>query len=257
MLPLRCIIICVNYSDYLKYTLPYNRHHYHEVVIVTAERDPPTIEVARQCDAQVFLTDAFWEDGAVFNKFKALEQGLDHFGRHGLLAIKDADVLWPKEIVPQWVVQRGEIHTPFRRMLVDFCGIIPREEDWTTTLRRHHFQLQWTGYTQVFHADDPHLGSPPWHLTNWRYAGGGDTVFQYKWPANKKVRPPFEVLHLGPAETNWSGRASPYLDGRPREVEADQRIRHTRQMLQERHQRRRRGDSDCYVHERLNPPSTE
>ena len=40
-----------------------------------------------------------------------------------------------------------------------------------------------------------------------------DSIFQRKWPRQNKIRPPFDVLHIGTAGSNWYGRASPYLDG--------------------------------------------
>jgi hypothetical protein len=246
---LRCVLVSVDYSDYLAHTLQYNRHHWSEILVITAERDTRTIDIAKQCDARVFCTNAFWENGAAFNKFKSLEQGLDHFGRHGILVLMDADVLWPKSIPAQWTVRRGELHTPFRRVMTDFKGMIPREQDWFL-FQRHHFQVQWTGYTQVFHADDPHLGAAPWHELDWRHAGGGDTVFQKKWPEAMKLRPPFEVMHLGPSECNWGGRSSAFLDG-SRPADADRRLVQTREMLRERQLRRQRGEEDIYAHEKL------
>jgi hypothetical protein len=90
--------------------------------------------------------------------------------------------------------------------------LIPGEEDWPQ-FPLHPQQVEWAGYSQIFHASDPVLGSPPWHETNWRHCGGADSFFQAKWSSANKVRPPFEVLHLGPAGVNWCGRAVPYVDG--------------------------------------------
>jgi hypothetical protein len=36
--PLRAIMVAVNYSDLLSITLPYNRHHFDQVMIVTNGR---------------------------------------------------------------------------------------------------------------------------------------------------------------------------------------------------------------------------
>ncbi len=77
----------------------------------------------------------------------------------------------------------------------------------------HRNVAEWAGYTQIFHCDDPALGKTPWHEIDWTHAGGADSFFQAKWPAEKKVRPPWEVLHLGPAGENWLGRTSTLLDG--------------------------------------------
>lgn len=219
---MRAILVCVDYADLLAVTVPYNRHHFEEVLVVTAQRDDATRELCRALDVRCLVTNSFYSDGAVFNKWRALEEGLDHYGRRGWLCVMDADVLWPRGAGPllRPLLRPGRLYTPLRRMapwpLVELngrpTGCLPPEETWPS-YPLHRNVAEWAGYTQVFHADDPHLGPAPWHETNWRHAGGADSMFQLKWPRGHKVRPPFEVLHLGPAGTNWCGRASPYADG--------------------------------------------
>ena len=51
---------------------------------------------------------------------------------------------------------------------------------------------------EVFHADDPHLGPPPWFDVRWSHAGGGDSEFQAKWPDHLKVRPAFSHARRTP-----------------------------------------------------------
>ena len=215
---MRAIMVSVDYADLLRLTLPYNRAHFDEVMVVTSARDEATIEVARANDANVFTTELFWADGAIFNKFRALEAGLDALGRSGWFCIMDADVLWPKSIA--WTRQAcGTLWTPRRRMWAEWptrphwmAQDIPWERDWSR-FPLHPQQREWAGYTQIFSADDPHLGEPPWHETNWRHAGGANSFFQAKWPDECKIRPAFEVLHLGPAGRNWCGRATMMADG--------------------------------------------
>lgn len=211
--PLRAIMVCVNYADYLALTLPYNRHHFSEVMVVTMLEDDTTQRLALHNRAAVHTTDAFYQDGADFNKWKALEEGLDSFGRHGWLCIMDADVFWPREL-PAFNLEPGLLYSPLRRMHQGKPNIppVPPENVWQQ-YPVHRNVGEWAGYSQIFHADDPVLGPPPWHQINWKHAGGADSFFQQKWPRKSKVRPPFEVLHVGPSGTNWCGRSSDYLDG--------------------------------------------
>lgn len=208
---LRAIVVNVDYSDYFAITMPYNRHHFSEVWVVTTPEDHEAIALAEQNDCSVYLTKAFYEDGASFNKYLALERGFEAMGRHGWLVILDADVLWP-QVLPETPLQVGKLYVPWRRMLKDVSGGIPPEDFWAM-LPRHVNRRDFVGYSQIFHGADPHLGPAPWHETNWRHAGGGDHFFQAKWPLKSKVRPGWEVLHLGEAEANWFGRASAYVDG--------------------------------------------
>src|SRR5678815_6143087 len=95
---LRAALVSVDYGDLLALTLRYNRHHFKDVLVVTTSRDQETIDVAERNGCHVFTTDAFYEGGARFRKWLALERGLEHFGRDGWLCLMDADVCWPKAV---------------------------------------------------------------------------------------------------------------------------------------------------------------
>jgi len=247
--PLRAIMVCVDYADILNLTLTYNRHHFKEMLVVTSTADRATKFICDKYEIPVFKTDAFYNNGASFNKFAALELGLDHFGRHGWLSIMDADVLWPKRIdwtflnpesnVPQddnFKVCPGALYTPRRRMCVDIPDNLPQEPYWKT-YPLHPQEVEFAGYTQIFHATDRHLPEAPWHECNWRHAGGADSFFQKLWPDTNKIRPPFEVLHLGPSGKNWCGRVTQDLRGRVPD-EAESRAAELRQILQTRRMNR-------------------
>jgi hypothetical protein len=213
---MRAILVSVDYGDILKHTLPYNRHHFEDVMVVTDSRDTHTKELANEYECQLFITDAFYDDGADFNKWKALEYALDCYGRRGWLVLMDADVAWPKDIgITTEVLLRDRLYTPIAHT-IKFSQlpleVIPPENKWTDYRERGN-QVEWAGYTQIFHATDYHLPPPPWHDTGWRHAGGADSFFQRRWPAGHKLRPPFEVLHIGESGKNWCGRSTPYLDG--------------------------------------------
>lgn len=238
---LRAIIVCVDYADILAITLPYNLHHFKEVMVVTHGRDHETAKVVRQHGkAGLFFTEAFYDNGAVFNKWKALEQGLDAFGRSGLMCIMDADVLWPKVIDHDYLPDH--LYTPRRRVQFDVRASILPEEAW------HCLPLfnegEFAGYSQIFYGNDGVLPAPPWHQIDWIHAGGADSEFQYLWPPERKIRPPWEVLHLGHPGTNWFGRATTRTDG-SLPAEAKARTAQLRQMLALRQATR------SYSHERL------
>jgi hypothetical protein len=65
---------------------------------------------------------------------------------------------------------------------------IPPENEWTK-YPIHRNTKEWAGYSQIFHADDPVLGQPPWYDISWSHAGGADSAFQHKWTEDKKIRP--------------------------------------------------------------------
>lgn len=220
----RAIMVCVNYEDLLAVTLPYNRHHFEDVCIVTDSASEQRIRdlilpdaPSSLCEIKLFVTDAFYERGAAFNKWLALERALDWYGRHGWLCVMDADVLWPRDAtIPEMKI--GELLTPLRRMApwpfpISFPPFWYQDERTWGSWPLHRNVGEWAGYTQIFRAEDPAIGPAPWHETDWRHAGGADSIFQRKWSNAKKIRPKWEVLHLGEAGQNWFGRATPMGDG--------------------------------------------
>lgn len=225
MTPIKAVCVCVDYSDILALTLPYNIHQFSEVFIVTSPVDRPNVEKVVEslsavhhyrASVSVLDTDLFYHDGAKFNKWAALEWGLDQCGRDGWICLLDADVLWPKGAWAQLLsIRPGFLYTPRRRMMPSLpktAAEIPSEDKWTS-YPLHPNDAEFAGYSQIFHSSDTRLGNPPWHETDWLHAGGADSFFQMKWPPQLKVRPRFEVLHLGPAGVNWMGRASALTDG--------------------------------------------
>ena len=247
---MKSILVCVDYHDYLAITLPRNRHHFSEVMVVTTERDKETQRVANQNDCIVFTTDSFYANGAHFNKFRAMEEGLDQLGRTGWIAIMDADVIWPYHVPFDY--QHGFLYTPHRRMMkdqlyqgVDGQIVVPDEPTWKQ-FPLHGNTCEWAGYTQIFNANDPVLGPAPWHDTKWAHAGGGDSFFQFKWQPGNKIRPNWEVLHLGENGRNWCGRSTPLLTGE-KLPEADQRANQLQHYMNQR-RGRRPGD---FAHEKL------
>ena len=290
---MRAIMVAVDYSDLLRITLPYNRHHFEEVWIVTDHRCfESVVDVVSQVQdgvgITVLSTDLFYQDGAVFNKWRALEYGLDMMDRRGWLCLMDADVLWPKRLLvneegllyikEDKVIQPGQICSPLRRMWDSFPHNplpiryddmmlndvrVPSERHWSE-FPAHRNVYEWVGYSQIFHADDPVLGEPPWHQIDWRHCGGADSFFQAKWGkmsrgwrpgvkqiSDKKVRPPWEVLHLGPAGQNWCGRASAMSDGITPEG-ADEKLKQVAAIWEGRRRNRNEG-RDQFTGERLTP----
>lgn len=243
---MRAIMVCVDYSDILSITLPYNRHHFEEMCIVGTPDDHVTRQLASRHQCVYFGTNAFYDDGADFNKWKALELGLDSFGRSGWLALLDADVLWPA-FAEFLELITGNLYTPRRRMMTDLgLMYLATEEATWNRWPLHRNDAEFAGYSQIFHADDPALGPPPWHEIDWMHGGGADSMFQRKWPPAKKIRTDWEVLHIGQAGANWCGRATTRLDGTVPEHAAERLVKLRKYVRSRRH-----GSADPYAAERI------
>ena len=223
---MNAITVCVGYEQTLAITLPRNRKYFDRYMVVTFEDSPLLSKFARGYGLDMYFTDAFYRNGALFNKGLSLELGLDALGRNGWLMILDADILLPDKL-PEFT--EGNLYSPYRRMCYDPCKW-KESDDWKQY--RRYPDREFAGYCQVFHADDPVLKTRPWYGTNWTHAGGCDSDFQARWPDDKKIRPDFEVLHFGQPAKNWGGRG-------------DEQRKKLQQLLS---QRRRIGD---YARERV------
>jgi hypothetical protein len=222
-------------------------------MVVTTQTDEATKTLALNNDCSIFTTNVFYEDGAHFNKWRALETALHSYGRHGWIVNMDADVLWPK-VIPDFELDEGCLYTPMRRMFHDLGKIpAPDEQEWNN-YSYHRYQKEWSGYTQIYHAGCSVLDKLPWYETDWKHAGGGDSTFQGRWESSKKLRPSFEVLHLGGQETsgtNWLGRWTPYVDG-TQHPDALQREQASKDMMELRRSRPRKDRGDYrYSNERI------
>lgn len=196
---MRAITVSVGYGEILARTLKYNRHHFSEVMVVTTPHDFDTIKAAISNGAELYTTERFYERGAHFNKWGALEEGLERFGRHGLMCIMDADVLWPRNARHDY--QRGLMYSPRRRVQ------LVADNEYTEgmwSLLPIHEEAEFCGYTQIFYAEDPVLTRRPW-FGDWKCAGGGDSEFAFRWPESDKRRPSWECVHLGEPMKNWCG----------------------------------------------------
>lgn len=214
---LRAVIVSVDFGDLLALTLPYNRHHFEEVMVITTPGDTLTQKVAWANRALVYATDLFYKSGARFAKFAALERALDAFGRYGWLALIDADILWP-HVLPSTALMPNKIYSLRRRRLLFKITVpVPPEHEWVglpiDPQSTNPLSGECMGFTQVFHASDNHLPLPPWHDTTLTTAALGDSYFQSYWPLYNRVWLDCDCLHLGEYAINWCGRVTPYIDG--------------------------------------------
>ncbi len=215
---MRGIVICVDYDDLLRITLRRNMRFLESCLVVTAPHDGRTLEVCEGVPGvETLTTDAFYRDGASFNKGLAMEEGFDEMRRLWdpleWVLVWDADTLFPDDMdsaMPK--LRPGVLYSPFRMLLED-ASLWHPEFNWL------HAQLAcntlgiFAGYYQLFHAEDLVLKTRPWYDVTYTHAGGGDYRFQNRWCPTNKIRPNFRVLHIGRRDSNWFGRQTPRLDG--------------------------------------------
>ena len=96
---MRAITTCVDYDDYLSVTLPLNIGLFKKFYVVTSTEDTATQDLCNQHGATVIITDRFYEEGAIFNKGKAINEALNIIKEEsddGWVCHLDADIILPK-----------------------------------------------------------------------------------------------------------------------------------------------------------------
>ena len=78
------VIVCVNYGDFLSYTLPQNKPLFEQIVVVTSSKDYYTQAVCEFNNVKCVVTDSFYENGASFNKANGINAGFDALGTKNL-----------------------------------------------------------------------------------------------------------------------------------------------------------------------------
>lgn len=286
---MNAILVSVDMADLASITIPWNRHHFKDMTVVTSTKDAATEAVAKANNCQVFKTDLFWYKGSEFAKWRSLEEALRETGlqdSHDWLAILDVDILWPK-VIPasgingplEYTCRVGNLYGPYRRMWREWPNYppclagqgsaesvswqrrwqgpeqgkttaekvgVPDEQYWCRFSLSPQ-QTEWAGFSLILHPDDPVLQQRPWFDVSWRSCSGADSFLQMRWEGKNKVRPPWEVLHLGEDHINWLGRTSPYADGTMPKGAAERKAK-LREMMGK---RRNNPNSDKFSHEKI------
>lgn len=92
------ISVCVNYSDFLCWTIPMNKHLFERWIIVTSKEDKATQELAKFYGLDFVATDIFYKDGATFNKAAGINEALSKVRVDGQwILFLDSDIVLPPQ----------------------------------------------------------------------------------------------------------------------------------------------------------------
>ena len=92
---LEAITVCVNYSDFLAQTLPFNKQHFNHILVVTTPDDKDTQAVCEYHNVEYITTNKFTEGGAPFNKARGINEGLQYLSKRDWVLHLDADIYLP------------------------------------------------------------------------------------------------------------------------------------------------------------------
>ncbi len=237
---LEVVSVCVNYGDILKVTIPYNKPLFNRWVIVTSSKDTETQDVCRYYNIEHVVTDSFYDDGAVFNKAKGINEGLKRLTRSDWVLHMDADIILPanfRQICKDDQLQKDAIYgvdrvnIVGRDMLMDFVlhndsqikqwTYLNPKLDFESMFRLHNLNSGYNviGFFQLFHSSYTNANNI-WYPIEHTNAARTDVGFQKNWSLNKRLLYPGVIayhIETEPSEKgmNWNGRKSKRLDTKP------------------------------------------
>ena len=207
-----CFIVCVNYSDFLKITLPINCQYINDINIITDFDDKKTEEICKKYNVNVIKTDSFYRNKnneykkSIFNKGKAINFGLkNHQNINDNVLLIDADIILNKKIVDIDLPKLDNIYGTER---IIFTKQIDWAEVKNSYIEHLPHKLLCIGFFQLFNIKSKcFIKNFYGYAENISNASGSDLSFANKW---KKEVLDFPIVHLGETETNWNGRITEF-----------------------------------------------
>ena len=192
------LTICVDYSDLLEKSIDTWAKTLDRLVIVSNLDDSQTVKLAwpyRHSNIELFRTNVFYENGAIFNKSLAICEAMRalNWGVENWCMFFDADIVPPHNWRQVWEAQRPDPEFMYgaHRWLENGEPIL---------------ELEMAGWFQIFHSSNPNVQRRPLLQTDWKHAGGYDSEFHQRWREHQKVWLPLHLIHQGMHGENWFGR---------------------------------------------------
>jgi len=230
---IEAVIVCVDYADFLCWTLPFNRHQFDNTVVVTSTKDIKTQKLCEYWHVKCIRTDVCYEDGG-FNKGKMINEGLDHVSGKEWVVHMDSDIFLPPHFRRMFncaELDLDSLYTMDRMMCKDF-------KQWIQYLAQPKIQYENEifihpgpfehgvrlagrvyggympiGFFQMWHQGAQQLTYPTEHTS----AARGDVQFSLKFPRSKRnLFAECYCIHLETVlpenkemGANWNGRKTP------------------------------------------------
>ena len=203
------LTICVNFHDYLVRTLPKNKKHFDNFIVVTTPEDHRTQKICALQNVPVKLS---FRKGPKFNKGALINDGLSVMGKTSWIIHVDADVLLPETLRSELEKCHLDQDTFYGARLL----IATNPQDLSKTELIHSYRCIGIGAFQLWHAQSKYLkNQKTWYSEKYDHAGRSDRKFYRLW--NKQEPTELEGIHpihlgelrlekFGGHGEDWSGR---------------------------------------------------
>jgi hypothetical protein len=196
------VIVSVDYNDFLSITLE-KITSMMNVTVVTSSNDIICQSICEKYGANCIVTDRMYENGNVFNKGKAINEGLKSIKNPDWILILDADIYLKDDMLSVIKKSNADINS----LLICKRLIIKNEEDFIKWKNGEDLgrieRAKGFGYFQLFNARS-NSNRKFFYSEKFEDASFSDIEFRDRFKVKEELNT--YVVHLGETNQNWSGR---------------------------------------------------
>ena len=216
------IIISVDYNDFLPITLENNTKIFENITVVTSINDTECQKICERFNVNCVVTERMYENGASFNKGKAINDGINSLLNPNWILLLDADIIVPESFPESFKNNYTNVNSLYvcnRVMFKEYQSYL----DWKygSGIKGQVSRLNGIGYFQLFNINSNCLQRIIYPETS-NNAAGSDISFRNKF--TEKVDLKIESIHLGISYQNWNGRETPEFVSTSENIKSIQKI---------------------------------
>jgi hypothetical protein len=228
---LECVVVCSDYSDFLRETLPHNKQMFDRIVVVTSPEDKATRKLCEFHNVQCVVTDVMETHWGRFCKGSGINKGLEALDKDGWVLHLDADIWLPPQtrlLLRNANLDKSRIYGIDRfivkgfnawRSFLDKPKLQQENECWvhleafplgTRVVQNYAGGYMPVGFFQLWNPSTAGVYSyPAGHNT----AAREDAMFAQHWPRSRReLLPEIVGYHLESEDSsmaaNWAGRTT-------------------------------------------------
>lgn len=209
------VMTCVNYGDFLSVSLNENIKYFSpkRITVVTDGNDIVTQKICDLFGVNCVITDKFYEDGAVFNKGKGINEGINSIKDPEWILLTDADIVFPSNIIDvlsKKVVDQNVLYSASRFLCHTYEKFLKYKNNEIGLIDMGDVNLcQPKGYFQLFYYFHPRLLNKDYcYPITSKDASWSDLEFSDCFKEQKECIDDIKLIHLGEESKNWRGRVT-------------------------------------------------
>ena len=196
------VIVSVDYNDFLSITLD-SMSRLFNITVVTSTSDIVCQQLCKKFNVNCVITGKMYENGAIFNKGKAINEGLKSIKNPDWILLLDADIYLKPDFLD--VVKNSNLNinslVMCKRLIIDNNEDFIKWENGEDVGKIE--RSKGYGYFQMFNANSQYNRK---FFYSEEYSDASESDLEFRDRFKIKSELDTYVVHLGDTGQNWSGR---------------------------------------------------